>query len=67
MTSVERVLAYGKLESEAHNETVELKQQVKTSDNAVEFQNVSLRYSTEDKCILKDVSFAIRRGEKVLE
>ncbi len=65
MTSAERVLDYGKLESEAPLSASKAIRESEETENALEFRKVHLKYGKEDKYVLKDVNFAIRKGEKV--
>ncbi len=69
MTSVERVLEYGKLKSEAAlrrpRETENQKLPKNRSSKVVlEFRDVSMRYADEDQLVLKNLNFKIFRGEK---
>ena len=66
MTSVERVMEYGDLKSEA-----DLKSDQKIDDQdlfdqgKVKFEKVSLRYDQETKLILKNISFETEAHEKI--
>ncbi|XP_031622965.1 multidrug resistance-associated protein 4-like, partial [Contarinia nasturtii] len=66
LTSVERVLEYSKLEPEAQPKLV--KEEISPdwpSQGKIEFKNVSYRYSTNDKPVLRGLSFSVKPKEKV--
>ncbi|KAK3863657.1 hypothetical protein Pcinc_030600 [Petrolisthes cinctipes] len=67
MTSVERVLEYSSLESEAPLETD--KDKTPRADwperGVITFGDVSLRYNKDDPPVLKNLNFSIKRKEKV--
>ena len=68
MTSTERVLEYGKIESEAELESDEAeKNQLRNwpSEGVVDFQSVWLKYGKEEKYVLKGVDFKSKPNEKV--
>ncbi len=66
MVSVERVLEYGNLESEAPLQTrKKVIWEAAGRDSGLEFKDVSLRYVEEDSYALKTVSFEIKEKEKV--
>ncbi|XP_055678742.1 ATP-binding cassette sub-family C member 4-like [Lutzomyia longipalpis] len=67
MTSVERVLEYADLPSEAALETEAKHRPFKGWPNqgALSFNNLSLRYSATSEVVLKDMNFSIRAGEKI--
>ena len=68
MTSTERVLEYGKIESEAELESDEAeKKQLRNwpSEGVVDFQSVWLKYGKEEKYVLKGVDFKSKPNEKV--
>ena len=65
MTSVKRILQYGKLKGE-EEETI--KSQVPIAwphSGKIEFRNVFLRYDQKGKFVLKDICFKAKSGEKV--
>jgi ATP-binding cassette subfamily C (CFTR/MRP) protein 4 len=64
MTSVERILEYGQLDSEAPLDTYQHDKLECDSQGAIEFRNVWLKYATKN-FILKDISFVIDHNEKV--
>ncbi|XP_059612035.1 ATP-binding cassette sub-family C member 4-like [Phlebotomus argentipes] len=67
MISVERVVQYSNLPSEPPLETEKKNKPTKEwpSKGAVEFKNLSLRYSNEGEVILNNFNFSIKAGEKV--
>lgn len=68
MTSVERVVEYSQLKSEAALETEESQRPADDrwpNDGAITFDKLSLRYSQHGHPVLKNVSLQIRAGEKV--
>ena len=70
MTSVERVLEYGRIQSEAdlvvqdHAEREKVKDWP-GEDSVLEFRDVWLRYAEEDKYVLKGLDFKTKPKEKV--
>lgn len=68
MTSVERVLQYGKrLEKEAALETLStnIPTKVWPDKGIIKFCNVSMRYSDDSEFVLRDVHFTVKENEKV--
>ncbi|XP_067842586.1 multidrug resistance-associated protein 4 isoform X2 [Heptranchias perlo] len=65
MTSVERVLEYTELESEASWESYKPPPNGWPNHGAVVFENVSFGYSPESEPVLKDLNLTIRAKEKV--
>ncbi len=65
MTSVERVMEYGKLESEAPMDCEGDDELLWDEEVAIEFKDVSLKYAEGEPEIVKRVGFKIRQGEKV--
>ncbi|XP_063733833.1 ATP-binding cassette sub-family C member 4-like isoform X2 [Eleginops maclovinus] len=65
MTSVERVVEYTELESEASWETEKPPPPDWPSKGLVTFDRVSFSYSPEGAAVLKDVSFTFKPNEKV--
>ncbi len=65
MTSVERVMEYGKLTLEAPTECSSADKGLSCEKVPLEFKNVSFRYAKDEPTILKNVSFKICQGEKV--
>ncbi|CAL1598299.1 unnamed protein product [Knipowitschia caucasica] len=65
MTSVERVVEYAKLESEASWETEKKPPPDWPSRGSVTFNNVNFSYSEDGPLVLKDLSFSLRPSEKV--
>lgn len=68
MTSVERVVEYSKLESEAALETDEAHRPANENwpeDGAITFDKLSLRYSRTGHAVLKDLNLQIRASEKI--
>ena len=63
MTSVERVMDYGELESEA--DLTSPKESTPFSDGVIQFKNVWLKYSENSKPVLKDISFKSTKHEKI--
>ena len=71
MTSVERVMEYGQIKSEAELTKRESSSE-KNSDNdkhfsegVVEFDNVSLKYDEDCKLILKNITFKTETNDKI--
>ncbi len=68
MISVERILNYGQLESEAPLETNFPHKKPPPnwpSKGEIEFNNVYFRYSEDLPLVVRSVSFSIKPGEKV--
>ena len=68
MVSVERVVAYSKLEPEAPLETPpgrERPPEAWPQSGTICVQNMNFRYAEDAPCILKDISIDIKPGEKV--
>jgi len=67
MVSVERVIAYGQLESEAELETIPReKTPLKWPDKGViELYNAKFKYAMDYPYVLKSISFRIASSEKV--
>jgi ATP-binding cassette subfamily C (CFTR/MRP) protein 4 len=65
MTSVERILEYGQLDSEAPLDTNKNDKLECDSQGAIEFRNVWLKYAKTESYIFKDMSFVIDYNEKV--
>jgi ATP-binding cassette subfamily C (CFTR/MRP) protein 4 len=65
MTSVERILEYGKLDSEASLDSNKESKYECDSPGAIEFRNVWLKYAKTENYIFKDMSFVIDCEEKV--
>lgn len=67
MTSVERVVEYIDLESEAdtESETKELSPNDWPTEGAIEFVNLSLRYCKHSGPILKSLNLTIKPSEKI--
>ena len=70
MTSVERVMEYGQIKSEADLTTKSKSDESKNEDldftkGVVEFDNVSLRYDEESKLILKNITFKTDPNDKI--
>ena len=63
MTSVERVMAYGELESEAELTSDETT--VPFHDGVIQFEDVCLKYSENSKPVLRNVSFKTCVSEKI--
>ena len=63
MTSVERVMDYAELESEAN--LTSSKETTAFRDGVISFQNVWLKYSENSKPVLKDISFKSTKHEKI--
>lgn len=67
MVSVERVLEYGKLETESLYSTA---QHLKVpnewpSSGKLDFQSITLRYHPDDPCVLKGINCEVKGSEKV--
>ena len=68
MVSAERVMAYGKLDSEASLETLPPASPPPKdwpSQGLVEFQDLSYQHSSEGPLVLKGINCTINAGEKV--
>jgi ATP-binding cassette subfamily C (CFTR/MRP) protein 4 len=65
MTSVERILEYGQLDSEAPLDSMKNDKFKCHSKGAIEFRNVWLKYAKTENYIFKDMSFVIDYNEKV--
>ena len=70
MTSVERVMEYGQIKSEADLTTKESSSEKNPDDKhfsegVVEFDNVSLRYDEDCKLILKNITFKTETNDKI--
>ena len=63
MTSVERIVDYSNLSSEADFHG--LKDSVNSFDGSISFRNVWLRYAEKEPYVLKDLTFSIQEKEKV--
>ena len=66
MTSVERILNYGKLKLEAEEKPDSSVPANWPSEGAIVFDNVTLSYNKNHKPALQHFSIAIKRKEKVL-
>ncbi len=67
MVAVERVLEYGQLGSEATPRRDSEPTDLKGNDKAIlEFRDVSLRYDENEPLVLKNLTFKIHRGDKVI-
>lgn len=68
MTSVERVIEYSNLESEAALDSETDKKPPKNwpFKGYVSYQNVSLRYASNDPPVLKNLNFEVYPEEKVM-
>lgn len=70
MVSVERVIEYSKLQSEASLQTCppHNKPPPEWPDKGeIMFEDISLRYSEDLPVVLKSISFSVRPAEKVLQ
>jgi len=68
MVSAERVMAYGKLESEASLETVPPSSKPPSdwpSEGRLEINDLSYRHSSEGPLVLKGITCTVKSGEKV--
>lgn len=65
LTSVERVLEYSQLEAEEQQQRPTNVAEDWPHKGKIEFKNVSYRYSTESKPVLRGLSFSIKPREKV--
>src|SRR4051812_24313722 len=65
MTSVERILEYSKLESEAELESVQKPPLEWPKEGKIEMRNVSLTYENSPKPTLIDLNCVIKGGEKL--
>ena len=67
MTSVERVLEYGKLEPEADLVIPSTRPEKSWPQNGIiTFKDVWLQYGSEEKFVLKGLNFETKEREKVL-
>ena len=64
MTSVERVMEYGQIKSEADLIKTESPSE-KNPEGVVEFDNVSLKYDEDCKLILKNITFKTEANDKI--
>ena len=69
MTSVERVMEYGQIKSEADLTTKSIddskNEDLEFAKGVVEFDNVSLKYDEESKLILKNITFKTDANDKI--
>nr|XP_023027004.1 probable multidrug resistance-associated protein lethal(2)03659 [Leptinotarsa decemlineata] len=65
MTSVERVQEYADLKPEKQEDTVKEPPKFWPETGRIEFRDMSLRYSPDDPCVLKNLNFIIKAKEKV--
>ena len=65
MTSVERVMAYTKIDSESGYSNLTLPPESWPSEGRLDIQNLSLVYFRGGPCILKDISVSISSKEKI--
>ena len=65
MTSVERVMEYGQIKSEADLTTEKNPDEKHFSEGVVEFDNVSLKYDEDCKLILKNITFKTEANDKI--
>ena len=70
MTSVERVMEYGQIKSEADLTKTESPSEKNSDDKhfsegVVEFDNVSLKYDEDCKLILKNITFKTEANDKI--
>ena len=63
MTSVERVMEYGELDSEA--ELTSLEEAKPFCDGIIQYDNVSLKYAENSKPVLNNISFKTTSCEKI--
>ena len=63
MTSVERVMEYGELDSEA--ELTSPEEAKPFCDGIIQYDNVSLKYAENSKPVLKNISFETTSCEKI--
>ena len=68
MTSVERIVEYGTLKSEANLDSASSGQAVitETISGPLQFDRVWLKYAEDEKYVLKDISFTVKENEKVI-
>ena len=67
MISVERIMEYGQLESEA-DLIVEQDKQIDSdwpTHGKITASNIYMKYNGSDKCVLNNIHFEINAGEKV--
>ena len=66
MTSVERIVEYGTLMSEANLDTAHEQVSVNaTISGPLQFDRVWLKYGDKEKYVLKNISFTVKENEKV--
>ena len=66
MTSAERILEYGQLQSEGNTCVMQSHPRETWPENGkIVFKDVSLNYDLKEKMALKGVSFEVEAGEKV--
>lgn len=65
MTSVERIIEYSKLESEAPLESDYKFPKGWPKYGAIRFENVFLTYASSSEPVLRNLCFDIRGGEKI--
>src|SRR5205823_14598395 len=65
MTSVERILEYTELESEAELESNEKPEKSWPSEGKIEFKDVYLYHHNTSTAALSGISFIIKGGEKI--
>ncbi|KAJ8030792.1 hypothetical protein HOLleu_27302 [Holothuria leucospilota] len=65
MTSTERVIEYSKLKPEAALESEELLDDDWPQKGAIEFEDISLRYSEDGPLVLKGITMSISAREKI--
>ena len=65
MTSVERVMEYGDLPSEADLTNSESSNSPPFDNGVIEYEDVSLKYDENSKFVLKHISFKTERWEKI--
>lgn len=66
MTSVERVLSYTKLDQESNSPSQVDIPETWPSGGEISLTNVSMKYSKDGEEVLKDVTFQVDGGEKVI-
>ena len=67
MTSVERIVEYGTLKSEAYLDTAHGQASVNaTISGPLQFDRVWLKYAQDEEYVLKDISFTVKENEKVI-
>ena len=68
MTSVERIVEYGSLKSEANIDNAHGQAAVNLSydlSGPLQFDRVWLKYADDEKYVLKNISFTVKENEKV--